>query len=84
MLIVAAAPARERINDMNAIRGQTEPSDDAILSFHVSDEALEAAARTTPNTAMTLATPTVSIFLSCCGNDYGNAPRNDGAGTPAP
>jgi len=47
-----------------------EPSDDHILSFEISDEALEAAASQAPAGAMSLpAAPTVNILVMCCGNN---------------
>ena len=47
-----------------------EQSDEDILIFDVSDEALEAAARATPGAAMSLpGAPTVSILVVCCSND---------------
>jgi hypothetical protein len=44
-------------------------SDEAVLIAEVSDEALEAAARTEINAANTFATPTVNILVVCCGSD---------------
>jgi hypothetical protein len=45
-------------------------NDEDILTFDLPDEALEAAAGTTPYVAMSFpAAPTVSILVVCCGND---------------
>ncbi len=64
-------PTSEWINDMNdAI---LEPSDEDMLSFEVSDAALEAAANALPGGAMSLPNaPTVSILVVCCSNDAGS------------
>jgi hypothetical protein len=52
---------------MNPPTTEFEPSDEAILSFEVSDAALEAAAR---GPAFSVpSSPTVSIIFACCGND---------------
>jgi hypothetical protein len=52
---------------MNPIPGNSEQNDEAVLTFEVSDAALEAAAR---GPAMSLpSSPTVSIIFACCGND---------------
>lgn len=52
------------------MNNHTEPfeqNEDDILSFDVSDEALEAAARTIPGTAMSFPNaPTVNILVVCC------------------
>jgi hypothetical protein len=49
-----------------------EQSDEAILLLEVSDEALEAAANSTPTAAGAAMSfpnaPTVSILVICCGN----------------
>ena len=46
------------------------PSDEDVLVFELSDEALEAAARTIPGTAVSLpGAPTINVLVSCCGND---------------
>jgi len=45
-------------------------SDTSILMVEVSDEELEAAARTTTYAAMTFpSAPTLSVVVLCCGND---------------
>jgi hypothetical protein len=45
-------------------------SDEQILTYEVSDAALEAAADTLPGAAMSMPNaPTVSILVVCCGND---------------
>jgi hypothetical protein len=47
-----------------------EANDAQILTFEVSDAALEAAADTLPGAAMSFPNaPTVSILFACCGND---------------
>jgi hypothetical protein len=57
---------------MNEIDCQTsdEASDEQILTYEISDAALEAAANTLPGAAMSMPNaPTVSILFACCGND---------------
>jgi hypothetical protein len=50
-------------------------SDQAILTFEVSDEALEAAASTLRGGAMSFPNaPTVNVLVACCGNDVTSAP----------
>jgi hypothetical protein len=47
-----------------------DQSDEQILTFEVSDAALEAAANTLPGAAMSMPNaPTVNIIVVCCGND---------------
>jgi hypothetical protein len=47
-----------------------EQSDEDILAFEISDEALEAAASAMPGAAMSFPNaPTVSILVVCCSND---------------
>jgi hypothetical protein len=47
-----------------------EASDEQILTYDISDAALEAAANTPPGAAMSMPNaPTVSILIACCGND---------------
>jgi hypothetical protein len=49
---------------------ETGQSDEQILTYEVSDAALEAAADTLPGAAMSMPNaPTVSILVVCCGND---------------
>jgi hypothetical protein len=49
---------------------ESEQSDEQILTYEVSDAALEAAADTLPGAAMSMPNaPTVSILVVCCGND---------------
>jgi hypothetical protein len=56
------------MNDKAIHLDQTE---EKILTYEVSDEALEAAAGTTTGPAFTFAgAPTVSVLFACCGNDY--------------
>jgi hypothetical protein len=63
-------PAREWIDDMSNNTEVLGLSDEGILTFEVSDEALEAAAHATASPAMSLITaPTVSVLIACCGND---------------
>ena len=48
----------------------SEPSNDDVLSFDVSDAALEAAASALPGAAFSFPnSPTVSVVFQCCGND---------------
>jgi hypothetical protein len=48
-----------------------DQTEEKILAYEVSDEALEAAAGTTTGPAFTFAgAPTVSVLFACCGNDY--------------
>ena len=45
-------------------------SDEQILTYEISDTALEAAATALPGAAMSMPNaPTVSILIACCGND---------------
>jgi len=47
-----------------------EPSDEDVLNFEVTDEALEAAASALPGAAMSFPNaPTVSILVVCCSQD---------------
>jgi hypothetical protein len=47
-----------------------EQSDNDILTFDVSDAALEAAAGALPGAAFSFPnSPTVSVVFQCCGND---------------
>jgi hypothetical protein len=47
-----------------------QASDEQILTYEISDTALEAAANTLPGAAMSMPNaPTVSILIACCGND---------------
>jgi hypothetical protein len=56
------------VHDMN--ENDCERSDEQILTFEVSDAALEAAANTLPGAAMSFPnSPTVNIIVVCCGND---------------
>jgi len=55
---------------MNDITNDFVQSDEDILSFDVSDEALEAAASAIPGAAMSFPNaPTVSIVIVCCSTD---------------
>ena len=55
-------------NGMN--ENDCEASDEQILTFEVSDAALEAAASALPGAAMSFPNaPTVNIVVVCCGND---------------
>jgi hypothetical protein len=55
---------------MNENAENPDKSDQAILSFEVSDEALEAAASTMRGGAMSFPNaPTVNVLVVCCGND---------------
>ena len=56
---------------MNGASENFEPSDDDILTFDVSDTALETAASALiPGAALSFPnSPTVSILFQCCGND---------------
>jgi hypothetical protein len=58
-------------DDMNDNTGLFEESDDDILSFEVSDAALErAAASAIPGAALSFPNaPTVSILVVCCSTD---------------
>jgi hypothetical protein len=60
----------QTVKDMDSKISVIELSDDEIVSFHISDEALEAAASATePLAAMSFPNaPTVSILIMCCGN----------------
>lgn len=64
---------------MNGNTQDLEQSDEDILTFEVSDEALEAAASTRAGAAMSPAAPTVSILVVCCCNDGNTAPERDKA-----
>jgi hypothetical protein len=47
-----------------------ETNDERVLTFEISDAALEAAADVLPGAAMSFPNaPTVSILFACCGND---------------
>jgi hypothetical protein len=51
--------------------GCRRQQDEGFPTFDVSDEALEALAGMKTQTAITLpASPTVSILVACCGNNY--------------
>jgi hypothetical protein len=55
---------------MNGNTKDIEQSDEDILGFEFSDEALEAAASVTTGPVMSLpSAPTVSILVACCSND---------------
>ena len=56
---------------MNAsAKDDPHPSDADMLSFEISDAALEAAASAMPGAAMSFPNaPTVSILVVCCSND---------------
>jgi len=56
---------------MNDTTEHCEPSDDDILSFEVSDAALEAAAASViPGAAMSFPNaPTVNVLVVCCSTD---------------
>jgi hypothetical protein len=72
-----AALTREWIDDMSDTIMSLEQSDDDILIFEVSDEALEAAADTTRGAAMSMpGAPTVNILVSCCGNNSTTAEQD--------
>jgi len=59
---------------MNEHANVFEQSDGDILSFEVSDDALEAAARTPTGAAMSFPNaPTVNILVLCCGNEVTSA-----------
>ncbi len=61
-------PHAAGVNGMNENDG--EKSDEQILTFEVSDAALEAAASALPGAAMSFPNaPTVNIVVVCCGND---------------
>jgi hypothetical protein len=61
-------PANGLVNDMN--ENDIEQGDEQILTFEVSDAALEAAANTLPGAAMSFPNaPTVNVVVVCCGND---------------
>jgi hypothetical protein len=57
-----------RVEFMNGETAGFYPSDEALLTPDVSDEALEAAAGATKDTAMTLPGG-VSVNVMCCGGD---------------
>ena len=47
-----------------------DASDEQVLTFEISDAALEAAADALPGAAMSFPNaPTVSILFACCGNE---------------
>ncbi|HSZ67453.1 MAG TPA: hypothetical protein VK825_14700 [Xanthobacteraceae bacterium] len=51
-------------------KASDKASDEQILTYEISDTALEAAASTLPGAAMSMPNaPTVSILIACCGND---------------
>jgi len=55
---------------MKDARENFEQSDNDILTFDVSDAALEAAAGALPGAAFSFPnSPTVSVVFQCCGND---------------
>jgi hypothetical protein len=56
---------------MNGASDKFEPSDDHVLTFDVSDAALEAAASALiPGAAFSFPnSPRVSVVFQCCGND---------------
>ena len=57
------------MNDNDNAR-DLELSDEDVFTFEVSDETLEAMAKTTPGAAFTfVGSPTVSILVACCSND---------------
>ena len=80
MMIVApsrgsGSPTSEWMNDMDDNTEPLEQSDEDILSFDVSDDALEAAASTMRGPAFSFPNaPTVSILVMCCSNDVASAP----------
>jgi len=54
---------------MNSDVGDFDPSDEDILTFKVSDEALEAAASAPTGAAMSFPNaPTVNVLVVCCSN----------------
>lgn len=63
-------PASEEINTMNESIGRLDQRTEDILSFKVSDDALEAAARPPASMAMMsfVGAPTVSVLVACCSN----------------
>jgi len=69
------APTSKWMSDMNRTIEGFEQSDEDLLVFEVSDEALEAAAspRTGPVMSFPNA-PTVNVLIVCCGNDVNAAP----------
>jgi hypothetical protein len=70
MIAAMQAVTSEWINDMNATITDSRQSEADILSFDVSDAALEAAAMAMPGAAMSFPqAPTVSILVVCCSND---------------
>ncbi len=63
-----SGPQTGWVDDMND--NDLEQSDEQILTFEVSDAALEAAANALPGAAMSMPNaPTVSIIVVCCGNN---------------
>ncbi len=64
--MLCCRPPLAGVNDMN----ENDQTDEQILSYDVSDAALEAAANALPGAAMSMPNaPTVSIIVVCCGND---------------
>jgi hypothetical protein len=62
---VAAHGVGSAMNDTDC-----ETNDERVLTFEISDAALEAAADALPGAAMSFPNaPTVSILFACCGND---------------
>jgi hypothetical protein len=66
--------ASEWINRMKDNTKDLDQIDEDILTFDVSDEALEAAANIIMDAAMSLGTPTVNILVICCGDNNIAAP----------
>jgi hypothetical protein len=63
--------ASQWISNMNENSQDLEQCDEDILTLEVSDAALEAAASPTTGAAMSFpGSPTVSILVLCCSNDY--------------
>jgi len=65
----AHVAANEWIEDMDDGTGDLDKAGEDILTFDVSDQALEAAATVAPGAGMTFGTPTLSVLVACCGND---------------
>jgi hypothetical protein len=64
------ALTRGRVSHMNDNAKDFEQSDEGILTFEISDEAIEAAASTITGTAFSvLGAPTVNVLVACCSND---------------
>jgi hypothetical protein len=71
--------ASKWINNMNDNSQDIEQCDEDTLTFEVSDEALEVAASTTAGAAMSFpGSPTVSILVACCSNDYTDREQKEG------